>query len=205
MCLYLLIDILKLLFHSFAKLDVRMLTLQVHPCFVVPEVHSNAPELHFFLSLHILGSNSEHWRRLWGFIYDSLEFPWSYSYDPKVTNRNRNLAQKKARVFHPDDEVTIDILTLTSFPYLVVSLIDGGSSSKEERNEKHPLGFRDFDKVDGAPNARLPLVISATIENHSVSEILIDDGSFAMLCALVSSGGWDYVIVISRWMKDRIS
>lgn len=166
MCHYLLIDILKLVSHSFTELGVGMLTLQVHHYFVVPETHSNVPELHSFLSLHIPGSSSEHWHRPWGFTYDSLEFPWSDSYDPKSRTAT---ARKKARVFHPDAEVTIDISTLTSSPYLVVSLIDGGSSSKEERNEKHPLGFRVFDKVDEAPNARLPLVISATIENHSVS------------------------------------
>lgn len=49
--------------------------------------------------------------------------------------------------------------------------------SKKQEKYIHILGFRDHEKVDGVPNAKLPLVITATIMNHSVSGILIDDGS----------------------------
>lgn len=31
--------------------------------------------------------------------------------------------------------------------------------------------------MDGVPNMTLPLVVTATVVNHSVSKILIDDGS----------------------------
>lgn len=37
------------------------------------------------------------------------------------------------------------------------------------------LGFQDHAKVDVTPNIALPLIITATIINQFVSEILIDD------------------------------
>lgn len=38
-------------------------------------------------------------------------------------------------------------------------------------------GFQDHKKVDGTPNAALPLVVTTTITNHPVSGITIDDGN----------------------------
>ncbi|MCI65216.1 hypothetical protein A2U01_0086474, partial [Trifolium medium] len=36
------------------------------------------------------------------------------------------------------------------------------------------LGFGDHDLVDGTPNEKLPLLITATIADHDVSSILRD-------------------------------
>lgn len=48
----------------------------------------------------------------------------------------------------------------------------------ERREEDKPLvEFQGHYKVNGFPNVTLPLVVTATIENHDVSRILVDGGS----------------------------
>lgn len=48
---------------------------------------------------------------------------------------------------------------------------------EKEKSDRLILGFQEHEKVYGTPNATLSVIILATISNHFVSKILIDDGS----------------------------
>lgn len=49
--------------------------------------------------------------------------------------------------------------------------------TKLRRDDKLVLGFRDHKKVEVIPNVAISLIITPNIGNHTIYEILIDDGS----------------------------
>lgn len=101
-------------------------------------------------------------------------------------NHNYDFARKKTMVYDLAARATLNLSTPTSFTYLVTSLIESASFSKEEKSENfrprnssrvpvvarrkeednHILGFRDLEKGDMTPNTTLPLVVIATAVNH---------------------------------------
>lgn len=55
------------------------------------------------------------------------------------------------------------------------------SLNKKQEDERLILGFQYHEKVDGTPNATFLFIITATITNHSVTRIPVDDWRFCNL------------------------
>lgn len=148
--------------------------------------------------IRILILKNFHYQLLWSLNHESSS--WSFS-------------KEGNNVWSPF-EVTIDFSTPKSLFYLDISLINGALFSKEE-NKKHilcsssrslvvikkrendrlMLEFWCRNKMDAVPNVELPLVVTATITNRLLSQLLIDDRT---------SNDIMYIRIFGRlWLLER--
>lgn len=168
-----------------------MLTLQIHICVVVSEIHTIVPGVHHHKSITIIILVRNN-----GVVYGNRELiPTKIldqiTFDPKVGSLPDPI--KMGKLTSDTTPRNIESLDLASLRTILIdeicekTMCDEGPLLKKlfqmtfDTNSRSEdismLGFRDCEKVNEIPDIVVPLIITDSVTNHTIFILLVNDGS----------------------------